>query len=80
MGDLVGYANRPLEEARFIPTPTGTLPQAVNRELRCAHCNGRLSLDDVEPLGRGVSLAEVGGIRLSHILMSPRTRSRTLGA
>jgi hypothetical protein len=80
VGDLVGYLSEPLEEARFIPLPTGALPHTINGVLRCAHCHGQLCLDDVEPLGRGVSLAEVGGPSFADVLARAPRRSHASAA
>jgi hypothetical protein len=68
VGDLIGYGTLPLKEARFIPVPGGRLPRTTNGRMRCFHCNGQLGLDDVEPLGWGVSLSEVGGRKFSEVI------------
>jgi hypothetical protein len=80
VGDLVGYLSKPLEEARFIPLPGGSLPQTVNGLTRCARCRGQLYLDDVEPLLRGVTLAEVGGQAFAEVLASAGERSHATAA
>ena len=67
-GDLVGFADRSLGEARFLPLDTGHMPHNLAGELRCARCAGQLYLDDVEPLGRSVPLEEAGGIPFERIL------------
>lgn len=72
VGDLVGYLNRQWQEARFIPVPAGALPHVINGTPRCAHCHGRLFVDDVEPLGRAASLSEVGGESFAEALASMR--------
>jgi hypothetical protein len=42
---------------------------------RCAHCHGQLFVDDVEPLGWGVSLDEVGGESFAEVLASANIES-----
>lgn len=71
-GDLVGYADRALGEARFLPLDTGFMPHNLAGELRCARCAGQLYLDDIEPLGRSVPLHEAGGIPFERILAGER--------
>ena len=68
VGDFVGYVNRPLKDARFIPIRAGALPASVKGELRCARCHGQLWLDDIEPLGRSVPIEEVGGLSFANVL------------
>jgi hypothetical protein len=71
-GDLVGFADRSLGEARFLPLDTGLMPVNLGGELRCARCAGQLFIDDIEPLGRSVPLDEAGGIPFSHIMSGDR--------
>ena len=71
-GDLVGYADRSLGEARFLPLDTGYMPHNLAGELRCARCTGQLFLDDIEPLGRNVPLDEAGGIPFARIIAGER--------
>lgn len=68
VGDLVGYPQSPMSHARFIPLRTGILPMTENGELRCSHCHGQLELDDVEELGRSVTLTEVGGAPFARVI------------
>lgn len=66
-GDLVGYADRDLAEARFLPLDTGFMPHNLGGELRCGRCTGQLYLDDIEPLGRNVPLEEAGGVAFGRV-------------
>lgn len=67
-GELVGYADRSLGEARFLPVDTGYMPHNLAGELRCARCTGQLYLDDIEPLGRNVPLHEAGGVEFARVM------------
>lgn len=67
-GDLVGYADRSIAEARFVPPTSGYLPCLVGSHLRCGRCMGQLYLDDVETLGRSVPLEEVGDLALAQVV------------
>jgi hypothetical protein len=67
-GELVGFADRSLGEARFLPLDTGYMPQNLGGELRCARCAGQLYLDDIEPLGRSVPLDEAGGVPFERVM------------
>ncbi|MGH2448603.1 MAG: hypothetical protein ACRDFS_08380 [Chloroflexota bacterium] len=71
-GDLVGYADRNIREARFILEETGAMPHNLGGELRCARCSGQLFLDDIEPLGRNVPLHEAGGIEFGRVIAGER--------
>ena len=71
-GDLVGYADRSLGEARFVPLDTSFMPQNLGGELRCGRCTGQLYLDDVEPLGRNVPLEEAGGVPFARVAAGER--------
>lgn len=79
-GDLVGFADRSLAEARFLPLDTGQMPHNLGGELRCARCAGQLFLDDVEPLGRSVPLDEAGGIPFERIMTGERETAGTPAA
>jgi hypothetical protein len=68
----VGYADRSLGEARFLPLDTGYMPHNLGGELRCARCTGQLYLDDVEPLGRSVPLDEAGGVAFAQVVAGER--------
>lgn len=67
-GELVGFADRSLGEARFLPLDTGFMPHILGDELRCGRCAGQLYLDDVEPLGRSVPLDEAGGVPFAQVV------------
>src|SRR5438270_8842907 len=67
-GELVGYADRSLGEARFVPLDTDLMPQNLGGELRCGRCAGQLYLDDIEPLGRSVPLDEAGGVPFAQVI------------
>ena len=79
-GDLVGFADRSLGEARFLPLDTGYMPHNLGGELRCARCAGQLYLDDIEPLGRSVPLDEAGGIPFERIIAGDRSPAGTSAA
>jgi hypothetical protein len=79
-GDLVGFADRNLGEARFLPLDTGFMPHNLAGEMRCGRCAGQLYLDDVEPLGRNVPLEEAGGIEFSRILAGEHIPAGTSAA
>jgi hypothetical protein len=66
-GELVGFADLSLGEARFLPLDTGFMPHNLGGELRCGRCAGQLYLDDIEPLGRSVPLDEAGGVEFSRV-------------
>ncbi|MGH2441895.1 MAG: hypothetical protein ACRDFX_01875 [Chloroflexota bacterium] len=72
-GELVGYADRGLGEARFVPLDTSFMPHNLDGELRCGRCAGQLYLDEIEPLGRNVPLDEAGGVPFSQVIVSERT-------
>jgi hypothetical protein len=67
-GELVGFADKSLGEARFLPLDTGFMPHTLDGELRCGRCAGQLYLDDVEPLGRSVPLDEAGGVPFARVM------------
>lgn len=67
-GELVGYADRSLGEARFVPLDTSFMPHNLGGELRCGRCAGQLYLDDIEPLGRNVPLEEAGGVPFAKVV------------
>jgi hypothetical protein len=67
-GELVGFADMSLGDARFLPLDTGFMPHNLGGELRCGRCAGQLYLDDVEPLGRSVPLEEAGGVPFSQVV------------
>lgn len=67
-GDVVGYADRSLRVARFLPPDTNPMPRRLRGQLRCARCAGQLYLDDVEALGRSVPLEEAGGIPFAWVI------------
>jgi hypothetical protein len=67
-GDLVGLPGRPIQEARFFPHRPATVPSVERGVMRCSHCRGRLGVDDVEILGRAVTLHEVGGPSLREVV------------
>jgi hypothetical protein len=71
-GELVGFADRSLGEARFLPLETSYMPLNLGGELRCARCTGQLYLDDIEPLGRSVPLEEAGGVPFSRVMAGER--------
>ena len=79
-GELVGFADRPLGEARFLPLDTGYMPHNLGGELRCARCAGQLYLDDIEPLGRSVPLEEAGGVPLDRVIAGEREMAGTSAA
>lgn len=79
-GDLVGYADRDLGEARFLPLDTGFMPHNLGGELRCGRCTGQLYLDDIEPLGRNVPLEEAGGIEFSRVAAGEHEMAGTTSA
>jgi len=79
-GDLVGFADRDLAEARFLPLDTGCMPHNLAGELRCGRCTGQLFLDDVEPLGRNVPLEEAGGVLFKRVLDGDRELVATSAA
>lgn len=64
VGDIVGFADRPVEEALFV---TLTAPPQ-HRPLRCARCGGQLYLDEIHPLGRTVPADEVRGTPVAEVL------------
>ena len=74
-GDLVGFADRSLEESRFLPLDNSFMPVDLGGELRCGRCAGQLYLDDIEPLGRNVPLEEAGGISFGRIMAGERDLS-----
>jgi hypothetical protein len=78
-GDVVGYADLSLREARFIPPDTAPLPRRLGGQLRCARCAGQLYLDDVEPLGRRVPLEEAGGIPFASVIDGDERLGATVG-
>jgi hypothetical protein len=67
-GDLIGYADRSVTEARFVPPTSGYLPCIVGSLLCCGRCRGQLYLDNVKTLGQSVSLEEVGELSLAQVL------------
>jgi hypothetical protein len=67
-GDLVGLPGRPIQEARFFPHRPATVPTVQGGVMRCSHCRGRLRVDDLEILGRAVTLHEVGGSSLREVV------------
>lgn len=71
-GELVGFADRNVGEARFVPLDTSFMPHNLGGELRCGRCAGQLYLDDIEPLGRNVPLEEAGGVPFSEIMEGAR--------
>lgn len=79
-GELVGFADRGLGEARFLPLDTGYMPHNLAGELRCARCTGQLYLDDVEPLGRSVPLEEAGGVPFARVMGGDRELTGTPAA
>jgi len=79
-GELVGFADRGLGEARFLPLDTGYMPHNLGGELRCARCAGQLYLDDIEPLGRSVPLEEAGGVPFERVIAGDRELAGTSAA
>ncbi len=79
-GELVGYADRGIGEARFLPLDTGYMPHNLAGELRCARCTGQLYLDDIEPLGRSVPLEEAGGVAFARVIGGDRELAGTSAA
>jgi hypothetical protein len=79
-GELVGYADRSLGEARFVPLDTSFMPHSLGGELRCGRCAGQLYLDDIEPLGRNVPLDEAGGVPFSEVVAETREMAGTSAA
>jgi len=77
-GELVGYADRSIGEARFVPLDTGFMPHNLGGELRCGRCAGQLYLDDIEPLGRNVPLEEAGGVPFARVVAGEVTADRDL--
>jgi hypothetical protein len=71
-GELVGYADRSLGEAMFLPLDTGFMPHDLGGELRCGRCTGQLYLDDIEALGRSVPLEEAGGVPFAQVAAGVR--------
>lgn len=67
-GELVGYADRSLGEARFVPLDTSFMPHNLAGELRCGRCAGQLYLDEIEALGRNVPLEEAGGVPFAKVI------------
>lgn len=79
-GELVGYADRSLGEAMFVPLDTSFMPQNLAGELRCGRCAGQLYLDDIEPLGRNVPLEEAGGVPFAQVATTEPELSETSAA
>src|SRR5579884_995135 len=79
-GELVGFADRPIGESRFLPLDTGYMPHNLGGELRCARCTGQLYLDDIEPLGRNVPLDEAGGVPFARVMGEDRVLAGTPAA
>ncbi len=79
-GELVGFADRSLGEARFVPLDTSFPPHNLGGELRCGRCAGQLYLDDIEPLGRNVPLDEAGGVPFAEVVASGRQTADTSAA
>jgi hypothetical protein len=79
-GELVGFADRPLGESRFLPLDTGYMPHNLAGELRCARCTGQLYLDDIEPLGRSVPLEEAGGVAFERVMAGEQIFAGTTAA
>jgi hypothetical protein len=53
-----------------VPPTSGYLLCMVGSLLCCGRCRGQLYVDDVETLGRSVSLEEVGELALAQVLTS----------
>jgi hypothetical protein len=79
-GELVGYADRSLGEARFVPLDTSFMPHNLGGELRCGRCAGQLYLDEIEPLGRNVPLDEAGGVPFADVVAAERDVANTPAA
>jgi hypothetical protein len=79
-GELVGYADRSLGEARFVPLDTSFMPHNLGGELRCGRCAGQLYLDDIEPLGRNVPLEEAGGVPFAEVIAEKPAMAGTSAA
>jgi hypothetical protein len=79
-GELVGYADRSIGEARFVPIDTGFMPHNLGGELRCGRCAGQIFLDDIEPLGRNVPLEEAGGVPFSRVVATETDITKTSAA
>lgn len=79
-GDLVGYADADLAEARFIQVDNNFMPINLAGELRCGRCTGQLYLDDVEPLGKNVPLEEAGGVPFARVIAGDREFAGTPAA
>jgi hypothetical protein len=79
-GELVGYADRSLGEAMFLPLDTSFTAHNLGGELRCGRCTGQLYLDDIEALGRNVPLEEAGGVPFAQIVSGEREMSETSAA
>jgi hypothetical protein len=79
-GELVGYADRGLGEAMFVPLDTSFMPQSLGGEIRCGRCAGQLYLDDIEPLGRNVPLEEAGGVPFAQVAAGQAELSETSAA
>jgi hypothetical protein len=73
-GELVGWADRSLDDARFLPLDTGFMPHNLAGEARCGRCAGQLYLDDIEALGKSVPLEEAGGIPFGEVMADKRER------
>jgi hypothetical protein len=79
-GELVGYADRSIGEARFVPLDTGFMPHNLGGELRCGRCAGQIYLDDIEPLGRNVPLEEAGGVPFARVVAGEAELTKTSAA
>lgn len=73
-GELVGYADRGIGDARFVPLDTSFMPHNLGGEIRCGRCAGQLYLDDIEALGKSVPLEEAGGIPFGEVMADKRER------
>jgi hypothetical protein len=79
-GELVGYADRSIGDARFVPLDTSFMPHNLGGEIRCGRCAGQLYLDEIEPLGRNVPLEEAGGVPFSQIAAEARQAAGSTAA
>lgn len=77
VGDVVGYADCDLDDARFVSLENGLLPAFRNGRLCCSACGGSLLVDEVSTLGRNVPLDEVGGMPFAEVIARARSSDTT---
>lgn len=69
-GNLIGFADRSLAEARFAPPTAGFIPCVLGSQFACSRCPGQLYLDDGESRGRNVPLDDVADLPIADVLTS----------